>query len=692
MKILRRFALAFATVATVGTGSVLAFSTTSFGAAMLRTVGHNLVVTARAGGGGGGGTMTITITGATLVARVDASVHLTYVCDQMYDPSTGAPVPASQTSGNIFVSMQERVGSSVANGGGGTTTTPPRDRAPFFSRTQNQADVLGMPSGAPFKKGKAGGLGLVAVRGRLRLRRTPLDIPLAILVASALVSTVFAVNRNLSLFGSYGRYEGFLTIVLYALLYWLAVQSLDGPKDATIVLRGLLGAGFVVAVLSLLQVAFGSLNAPGAAETGFSFGGVLRGYGTFGNPNALGAFLAILLPVAVWEFLAARSASARWLSANVTLVLALGLLVTFSRSAWLGAGIGVVTVLFVAAPPPIRWATLVLPIVALVVIVGATRSANPTTAPNVIQAAAGRVSTLPGLVPPASTGAFRLRVWEDSLALIASRPVIGPGPDSFRLVYPRFPTGNWAPGAIIDRPHMELLGIAATQGLVGVAAYAALALAIAATFWKRRRDFQSVAIFGGVVAYLISTMFNFSYLPASLPFWIFMAAAITIWRPGTWVEVQPSQRIVSRIAAAGFVSITALSALPLVVAPYQADTAYRRGLNAIANGERQVARAEVEHARALAPWQSPYAVAAGSLALHLNSLGQPAPDADWASARMDFLAPARLGSPTPATYRYPAMANAALGRPDEAIPPARMAVQLNRFDPANQAELKLLLS
>src|SRR5207247_4986512 len=100
--------------------------------------------------------------------------------------------------------------------------------------------------------------------------------------------------------------------------------SLDGPKDATIVLRGLLGAGFVVAVLSLLQVAFGSLNAPGAAETGFSFGGVLRGYGTFGNPNALGAFLAMLLPVAVWEFLAARSAFARWLSANVTLVLALG--------------------------------------------------------------------------------------------------------------------------------------------------------------------------------------------------------------------------------------------------------------------------------------------------------------------------------------------------------------------------------
>jgi O-antigen ligase len=535
-------------------------------------------------------------------------------------------------------------------------------------------------------------LGIAAVMGRLRLRRTPLDIPLAIFVISALISTIFAVNRNLSIFGSYGRYEGLLTIVLYALLYWLAVQSLDGPKDATLVLRGLLGAGFVVSLLAILQVALGSLNAPGAAETGFSFGGVLRGYGTFGNPNVLGAFLAMLLPLAVWELLAARSASARWLSANLALVLALGLVVTFSRSAWLGAGIGIVAVLFVAVPPRIRWATLVIPIVALLIIVAATRSANPQTAPNVVQAAAGRLSTVQGVVAPASTGAFRLRVWEDSLALIASRPIIGYGPDSFGLVYPRFQTGNWAPGAIIDRPHSEPLGVAATQGLVGLAAYAALLLAIVATFWKRRRDLQSLALFGGVVAYVVYTTFNFSYLPATLPFWIFIAAAITIWRPGTWIDVQPSKLIVPRIVAAGFVSITALSAVPLVLAPYQADIAYRLGLNAIASGQRQEARAEVDQARTLAPWQSPYAVAAGSLALNLNSRGQAATDADWASARIDFLAASRLGSLTAASYRYLAMADAALGRHDEAITAARMAVQLNRFDPANQAELKLLLS
>jgi hypothetical protein len=150
MKVLRRFALSIATLATVGTGSVLALSTTSFGAAMLRNVGNNLLVTARAEG-----TMTITITGANLVARVDALVHVTYVCDQMYDPATGAPVPASQTSGTMFVSMQQRVGKSVANGQGYTTITPACDRTPTFAGTQNHVDVLVAPNGAAFRKGSA---------------------------------------------------------------------------------------------------------------------------------------------------------------------------------------------------------------------------------------------------------------------------------------------------------------------------------------------------------------------------------------------------------------------------------------------------------------------------------------------------------------------------------------------------------
>lgn len=159
MKLLRRFALALATVATVGTGAVLALSTTSFGAVMLRTAGHGLVVTARAGGGGGGGgagTMTLSVsTTAELLGKVDGVVQVTFVCDQIFDPFTGFPVPASQLSGSINVQLTQRVGNGAANGFGSTGVSPSCDRTPFFAGTKNSTEVVVTPFSATFKNGTA---------------------------------------------------------------------------------------------------------------------------------------------------------------------------------------------------------------------------------------------------------------------------------------------------------------------------------------------------------------------------------------------------------------------------------------------------------------------------------------------------------------------------------------------------------
>jgi hypothetical protein len=155
MKTVRRFALAVAMVATIGTGAVLAFSTTSFGAAFLRQATHGLIVNANAGAFGGNMTLTIS-PNASLLARVDAVVTVTYTCDQLYDPFFGFPVPASQTSGNINVSVQQRSGHLAANGNGGTSTMPACDAIPgFFSGTVNSTDVVVAASGAAFKKGSA---------------------------------------------------------------------------------------------------------------------------------------------------------------------------------------------------------------------------------------------------------------------------------------------------------------------------------------------------------------------------------------------------------------------------------------------------------------------------------------------------------------------------------------------------------
>src|SRR5439155_24826103 len=77
----------------------------------------------------------------------------------------------------------------------------------------------------------------------------------------------------------------------------------------------------------------------------FPGGGVIRADVTLANPDFAGIFLAMLLPVAFAKIVSKRPATTRVLAANVAVVLALGLLATFTRAAWIGAAIGLVGVL-----------------------------------------------------------------------------------------------------------------------------------------------------------------------------------------------------------------------------------------------------------------------------------------------------------------------------------------------------------
>lgn len=53
----------------------------------------------------------------------------------------------------------------------------------------------------------------------------------------------------------------------------------------------------------------------------------------------------------------------------------------------------------------------------------------------------------------------------------------------------------------MDNSHAESLQVAATQGLVGLAAYALVLAAFVRAFWKGRHREGAVAIFAGWVAY-----------------------------------------------------------------------------------------------------------------------------------------------------------------------------------------------
>jgi O-antigen ligase len=525
-----------------------------------------------------------------------------------------------------------------------------------------------------------------SMQGAITWKRTPLDWPLLAFIASAALSSLFAVNQLVAVFGTYDRWEGLVTIATYALLFWLAVQFMSGERDARGLTWSLLISGYVVAVVAVLQSAFGLFGAGYFTVPG---GGPIRADVTLANPDFLGIFLAMLLPIAVAKLISQRPLLTRVLSANLLVVLTLALLLTYARAAWIGAFIGVLVVLSLRRGRFHIWPSLVLGAgllvgLALLGAAGAAQSGNQT---NVAGSIYARVISVANF--SAGTESGRLQIWHDTLPLIAGRPVLGYGPDNFGLVFPPFATSNQQ-GVLWDKPHEELLGTVATQGIVGALAYAWIIVAFVVAFWAGRRRRGAVALFGGWVAYEAALQVNFSYLPTSAPFWLFAAAAIVTWNPHV-----PPMRVLALprtlaipAVAVGSLLLAAL-AIPALVLPYLADADY---YSSQAATDLQQARSLIAQARTLAPFEATYASQAGDFALDLDSSGNPSSNADWAGALEAYSAASRLGSYTPETFQHLAITEEHLGDHVAAIAAARRALELDPYDPTSKALLTKLTS
>jgi hypothetical protein len=410
--------------------------------------------------------------------------------------------------------------------------------------------------------------------------------------------------------------------------------------------------------------------------------GVIRADVTLAHPDFAGIFLAMLLPVALAKVVSRRSLATRVLAANIVIVIGLGLLVTFTRAAWVGAIIGVIFVLalrrgtFHVLPVAVAAVVLVAAFVFSLAIVGSRPSASGG---NLARAFIGRVASSTNV--GSGSVASRLNTWRDLPALIAGRPILGWGPDTFGLTYPLYQS-SYRGGEFFDKPHQEMLGVAAAEGIVGLTAYLWMLVAFVRAFWRGRHLVGAVALFGGWIAYIVSIQFDFSWIPTAIPFWLLTACAVVTFAP----NVEPL-RIASfprRLAAPTFALGTAALMVLLIAAvvlPYLADAKYYATQAA---PDLQLARATIAQARQLAPYEATYAVEAGAYALNLDQNGNPAPNADWRAAREAFETAGRLGSFSPEMFQLLAVVDEHIGDHAAAVAAARRALQLDPFDPTSK--------
>jgi O-antigen ligase len=380
-----------------------------------------------------------------------------------------------------------------------------------------------------------GGPGL----GRLRW-------PLIASAAAAVLAFVFSVSLPVSLAGSYTRYESLPVRLAYLGLFATAVWLLREKRHRECVVAAFV---FGTAVACLEALAQWAGHVP------------YRPDGNLGNANLLGALIAMAIPLAIargWR--GGRFVVAWWFAVAV---MAGGLVATTSRSGGLGALAGCLALLVFSLRGKV-----------------AAGAAIASTA--VIGAALVLIMVSPLHFLNDDPGPLRIHLWQDGVRMISARPLTGWGEDATGLAFGQFLSGDWSPGVTFDRLHSGPLDIAATQGLLGLAAIGWILVVLFRGAWRSRFTGDVGALAAACIGYTVWVLFNFDWAPATGAFWLLAGTAWSSVRAVEDDEVRPAASVAAATQGPGLwrsgVAIAlALVAIALGVLPVLADAWYFQG-------------------------------------------------------------------------------------------------------------------
>ena len=356
-----------------------------------------------------------------------------------------------------------------------------------------------------------------------KVRRTPIDwLILAFLVWVA-IATVTSIHWPTALLGKPRRFEGLLSFVNYAVIYFLVLQFADRGARVRALARSLFFSSVIVAGYGVLQfigwdpVTWGTL--PFEANRAFS---------TYGNPDLLGGFLIFAVTVALGLALAEKNLVWRlvyWAGFGLN---GLALIVAFTRGAWIGGAVGLALVGVVAwrHRAPLRRLDLIPAGVSAALGAGIVwRSLSSTNDVMNIGKRLASIFQLSG-----GSGQTRTEIWQAAFAAIKERPILGWGADTFRLVFPKFKPVEYvrdAGGAsVADNAHNYPLQLAAGVGIPGMLMmYGIFVWAGVRSFGTvfRRTDDPSRIVLGAFWAaaagYLVQLLFGLSVTGTTFLLW-----------------------------------------------------------------------------------------------------------------------------------------------------------------------------
>ena len=335
--------------------------------------------------------------------------------------------------------------------------------------------------------------------------RGPLTAPVVLFIIAGAVSVLVAQDHRaaLGLFRAYFLEPGAFFLILAAVA--------STPRRAGLVLLGFVVGGSVVAISNALVV----LNAVRHHVLDLSITPPVVIYQT---ANAVALYLIPLVAMAAAVLLHGRGRMPRWLSGLFLAVAVPACLLSFSRGGYLAlAALGIGLAL------SHRWAKLLVP-AALVLLLAVSQ------VPLIRQRIAYELHFAQG-----NTLDFRIRIWGQTLRMLSHHPVLGIGLGNYEQAMGPY----WQDLTRVIYPHNIVLNFWATTGLLGLAAFAWLAIRAFILGWRGWRQHEQgwrpfdlgvmLALLAMVVHGLVDVPFFKNDL--SLEFWALLGI---LWAADRW--------------------------------------------------------------------------------------------------------------------------------------------------------------
>jgi putative inorganic carbon (HCO3(-)) transporter len=346
--------------------------------------------------------------------------------------------------------------------------------------------------------------------------------PMGIFVLLYAAVYLYATFTSVSLSGS--LFPGLLTAA-FVLFYFVTVSCGWNAVQLRRLAMGMAAVGILVSGYGFYQLLFPAQFRSVWTDTDMFSTITFRVYSTLENPNVLGEYFLLVIPFAAALLLTADSWKKRALWLPVCGVLAVCLVVTYSRGCYLG-------LLFAAAVFLVLLDRrfLILGIIAVVL--------SPLYLPESVLT---RFTSIGNMAD--SSTSFRVYIWMGTLAMLKDYWFcgVGPGTEAFNLVYP-----NYAYSAI-EAPHSHnlYLQILCDTGVVGLGLFLGLMVcfyrmmftAIRREGDRTSRIFQIAGV-SAVSGFLLQSMTDYTFYNYRVMFlfWAVLGLCTAFCRAGQEVR------------------------------------------------------------------------------------------------------------------------------------------------------------